>query len=65
MLEIEEKFKESGYKESLLESLYLESQKIKRKINSGLSPDDFERYSKYSTAIDSSVSVLKKHKSEL
>jgi hypothetical protein len=61
MLDIENKFKEDGYKEKLLEDLQQELQKVKRMVNSGLAPDDYNRFSKYSTALDCSILVLNQY----
>jgi uncharacterized protein YueI len=60
MLDIEEKFQEGSYKNDLLESIHAELQNIKEALNSGLSPDDYNTYSKYAMALESSLTIMNK-----
>lgn len=60
MLDIEEKFQEGNYREELLESIQAELQNIKEALNSGLNPDDYNKYSKYAMALESSITIMNK-----
>ncbi|MEE9445645.1 MAG: hypothetical protein V3V19_08265 [Cocleimonas sp.] len=58
MLDIEEKFQTGNYKNELLESIHSELQKLKDVLNSGLNPADYNKYSKYVLALESSLLIL-------
>lgn len=61
MLDIEEKLKTDDYKNKLLESLHLETQRIKGTLDQGLAPNDYSNYSNYAIAIESSIGILEKY----
>ena len=61
MLEIEDKLKTPNYKNELLEMLHSELQQMRDLINKGLSPEEYNNYSKYVIALESSLVILNKN----
>jgi len=61
MLDIEDKFKTPNYKNELLEMLHSELQQMRDLINKGLSPEEYNNYSKYVMALESSLVILNKN----
>ena len=61
MLEIEDKLKTPNYKNELLEMLHSELQQMRDLINKGLSPEEYNNYSKYVMALESSLVILNKN----
>ncbi len=61
MLDIEEKFKTPNYKNELLETIHTEIQQMRDLINKGLNPEDYNNYSKYVMALESSLVILNKN----